>query len=152
MKSRTLVYLASPYSSPDAKVRQANFLAACAEAAHLMAHGHLVFSPIAHTHPIAVTGSLPTGWSFWERYDRRVIEACDEVWVLKLAGWRTSVGVKAEVAIAKELGKPVRLVYPTSVCDRCGKRLARHAGGVWKHGCQGLLPTMRPADVKEAIA
>jgi hypothetical protein len=32
---------------------------------------------------------------------------CDEVAVLMLDGWRESIGVQAEIAIARELCKPV---------------------------------------------
>ncbi len=102
-----MIYLASPYSHPDINVREERFCAACQAAAHLMWEGHLVFSPVAHTHPIAEFG-LPTEWSFWERQDRALLERCDDVIVLTLDGWDESVGVLAEVQIAKELGKPVR--------------------------------------------
>ena len=50
---------------------------------------------------------MPLDWAFWQRHDRRYLEACDEVVVLMLDGWRESVGVQAEIAIARELGKPV---------------------------------------------
>ena len=50
---------------------------------------------------------VPLDWGFWQRHDHRHLEACDEVVVLMLDGWRESVGVQAEIAIARELGKPV---------------------------------------------
>jgi nucleoside 2-deoxyribosyltransferase len=107
MKSEaTLIYLASPYSSDDPTIRQQRFEAACRAAAELMRQGKTVFSPIAHSHAICAYG-LPLDWRFWERHDRRYLEACDEVAVLMLDGWRESVGVQAEIAIARELGKPV---------------------------------------------
>lgn len=102
-----MIYLASPYSHPDANVREERFHAACQAAAHLMREGHLVFSPVAHTHSIAQFG-LPIAWAFWERHDRCLLECCDEVVVLKLEGWEDSVGVRSEVQIAKELGRSVR--------------------------------------------
>ena len=106
-----MVYLASPYSHPDANVRKRRFRAACQAAAHLMREGHLVFSPVAHTHPIAEFG-LPTEWAFWERQDRSLLERCDEVIVLTLDGWDESVGVLSEIQIARELGNPVRYLAP----------------------------------------
>ncbi len=72
-----------------------------------MAGGFLVFSPISHTHPIAEAGDLPKGWEFWESYDRTFLEWCDRLHVLKLPGWRESIGVAAEIQIAGQLGKPV---------------------------------------------
>ena len=107
-----LIYLASPYSSHDDAIRDGRFEAACRESAILMREGVHIYSPIAHTHPIAMRGNLPTGWEFWESYDRVMIAACAEVWVLTIDGWDTSRGVAAEMRIAGEMGKPVRLIEP----------------------------------------
>jgi nucleoside 2-deoxyribosyltransferase len=106
-----MIYLASPYSHPDAIVRERRFRAACSAAARLIRSGEIVFSPVAHCHAIALCG-VPTDWRFWERHDRRFLEFCDEVVVLMLDGWRESVGVQAEIEIAEELGKPVRYLEP----------------------------------------
>ena len=106
-----MVYLASPYSHPDLNVREERFRAACQAAADLMREGHLVFSPVAHTHPIAQFG-LPAEWAFWESQDRHFLERCDEAVVLTLDGWEDSAGVLAEIQIAKELDKPVRYLAP----------------------------------------
>lgn len=105
-----MIYLASPYSHPEATVRDARFHSVCCVAARLMKSGMHVFSPIAHTHPIALAGDLPRGWDYWEAFDRKMIAACDGVLVLRLDGWDKSKGVTAEIAIAKELGKPVAYI------------------------------------------
>lgn len=105
-----LIYLASPYSHPEAEVRQQRFETVCHVAAKLMAEGKHVFSPIAHTHPIALKGDLPLGFDYWEEFDRKMIAACGELWVVRMDGWETSKGVKAEVGIAGELGIPVKYV------------------------------------------
>lgn len=105
MPLKKLIYLASPYSHPDYTVRIYRFTQVCSKAAQLMSHGLLVFSPIAHTHPIALGGNLPLGWEYWDEFDRRMIAACDELWVYMLPGWTESVGVGAEIKIANEMGK-----------------------------------------------
>jgi hypothetical protein len=102
-----MTYLASPYSHPDAQIREARFQAVCQAAAKLMREGRHVFSPIAHSHPIAAYG-LPTDWSYWEASARRHIKQCDELLVLMLDGWEHSIGVQAEIEIAKTLSKTVR--------------------------------------------
>ena len=107
-----MIYLASPYSSDDTTIRDGRFEAVCREAAILMSEGVHIYSPIAHTHPIAMRGDLPTGWEFWESYDRAMIEASAEVWVLMLDGWHASRGVVAEIRIAEEMGKRVRFIDP----------------------------------------
>ena len=104
-----MIYLASPYTHPDPVVQEERFHAVCRHAAEMMRCGIRVFSPISHTHPIAAHG-LPGDWGFWKDYDRAFIEMCSEVLVLKLPGWEESKGVRAEIAIAEELGKPVRYV------------------------------------------
>lgn len=103
-------YLASPYSHPNPNVRLARFTTVCIAAGQLMNAGEIIFSPIAHTHPIAVTCDLPLGFDYWEKYDREMLAACDEIIVLMLDGWRESKGVQAEIAIMKEMGKPVRFM------------------------------------------
>ena len=105
-----MIYLASPYSHADPAVLEARFQIVCRQAARLMREGHHIFSPIAHTHPIALAGGLPLGWDFWEKYDRDMLNGCEAVWVLQLDGWETSKGVAAEIRIANEMGIPVRFV------------------------------------------
>jgi hypothetical protein len=78
-------------------------------AAMLLGAGHVVFSPIVHSHPLVEHG-LSAGWKFWERFDHQHLERCDEVVVLLLDGWRESIGVQAEIRLARELSKPVRYV------------------------------------------
>jgi nucleoside 2-deoxyribosyltransferase len=107
-----MIYLASPYSHPDAAVREQRFHSVCRMAATLMQQGDVVFAPIVHGHPLVGHG-LPTDWPFWERFDREHLRRCDELVVLMLDGWRESVGVAAEIRIAAELGKPVRYIDPS---------------------------------------
>lgn len=107
-----MIYLASPYTHTDHEVRQQRFEQACDAAAAIINRGVVVYSPIAHSHPIAARNKLPTDWEFWERLDREFIARSDEMHVLMLAGWRESKGVTAEIAIANELGIPVVFVEP----------------------------------------
>lgn len=102
-----MIYLASPYSHPDPNVRQQRFEQVCLAASVLMRHGWLVFSPIAHSHPIALAGGLPTNFEFWQRWNRANLERCEKLLVLTLDGWEYSVGVAGEIAIARALQKPV---------------------------------------------
>ena len=101
------IYLAVPYNDKDPKVRQERFDKVNLIAARLMNTGLLIFSPISHTHPIAQADDLPKDWAFWQRYDITFIEWCDEMYVLQLPGWKESVGVQAEIKIARRLNKPI---------------------------------------------
>lgn len=109
-----MIYLASPYSHPDPAIREARFYAACRATAELVRTGHAVFSPIVHGHPLVRFG-LPVDWSFWERHDRSYLERSNALVVLMLDGWQTSVGVVAEIAIARALGLPVAFTRPTTL-------------------------------------
>ena len=105
------MYLASPYSHPDAAVREDRFRAVCEHAAALLRDGHLVYSPIAHSHPLAALG-LPGDWAFWADHNRAMLERSSSLVVLQLPGWERSVGVAAEVEIARALGLPVHFTPP----------------------------------------
>jgi hypothetical protein len=102
----TLCYLASAYSHPDPAVRERRFEAACRATAELIRRGKPTYSPIAYSHPLCRYG-LPSDWAFWQRHDLAFLAFCDEVIVLKISGWEVSVGVQAEIAAARTLGKPV---------------------------------------------
>ena len=101
------LYLATPYTHPDKRVREYRFEMVTITTGRLMREGLTVFSPISKMHPVAERCGLPTDWEYWEKYDRIAIAHCKELWVLTLDGWDASVGVKAEIEIAKEMGKPV---------------------------------------------
>jgi sugar phosphate isomerase/epimerase len=107
-----MIYLASPYTHPEPEVMEQRFDAACRAAGALMAKGLIVFSPIAHTHGIAVRCELPRGWDFWAKFDREFVERAECVIVLRLAGWETSRGVAAELRIAEEAGIPIEYMDP----------------------------------------
>lgn len=92
-----MIYLASPYSSPDASIRLARYDAACRAAAWLMKLGHLVFSPIAHSHGIARYCNNDQPWEFWRRQDEWFLERAHALVVLCIDGWETSIGVNAEI-------------------------------------------------------
>jgi hypothetical protein len=115
-----VIYLASPYTDIDPTVRQQRFEAACRAAAELMRAGKTIFAPIAYSH-VLCSYELPINWNFWQRHDREYLEVCEGVVVLMLPGWEESVGVQAEIAIARELGKPVTYL---SVSDRAEKKSA----------------------------
>ena len=115
--SEKLIYLASPYSDPDWKVERARFYAVCDAAVKMVAAGLRVYSPIAHTHPIAERAglrgiALPKGYEFWREFDERMIAACDELWILMLDDWDDSAGVRREVEFARSIDKTVCVIEP----------------------------------------
>jgi hypothetical protein len=73
----------------------------------------MVFSPIAHCHPLAMAGGLPGDWEFWKRYCLATLTPCRQLWVLKLPGWEDSKGIAGEVQEATRQGKPIYYLEPT---------------------------------------
>jgi hypothetical protein len=126
----TLIYLATPYSHPDAAVMERRFREVTRVAGDMMRRGDLVFSPISHTHPIALVCDLPKGWDYWQSFDKTMLRACGRVVVLMQDGWEESVGVRAEIAMAQEMGIPVEYREPLmrqggkgmKVCGNCKRR------------------------------
>jgi len=106
------IYLAGPYThkNKDVMFRREKELSYAAAA--LLKSGYLVFSPITQAVPLTNTSiSLPHTWAFWEKLDFSFIKDwADEVWVLRLDGWKESVGVMAEIRFAQNLAKPVKLL------------------------------------------
>jgi hypothetical protein len=103
-KARPLVYLAAPYTHENPKIVEDRVALINYAAGFLMQKDVIVFSPISHSHPIAMATKLPTSWEYWREFDWAYLSHCHRVVVLTLEGWDTSVGVSAEIQYAKENG------------------------------------------------
>lgn len=107
-----MIYLASPYSHEDPKVKVERFQQAVKAVGKLVKKGIYVFSPVVHSHPVAWHCKLPGDWEYWGVVDRKMLVCCDELWVLALPGWSKSRGVKEEIGWAREMGKEITVVTP----------------------------------------
>lgn len=122
-----LAYLATPYSKYPGGI-EAAWVDACALAARLLVAGLGVYSPIAHTHPLAIHGGLdPLDHDIWLPFDEAMMAKADELIVAHMATWETSRGIAHEVAVFEAAGKPVYDLDPDSLTMR-----RREAGPV--HG------------------
>jgi O-acetyl-ADP-ribose deacetylase (regulator of RNase III)/nucleoside 2-deoxyribosyltransferase len=104
------IYLAIPYSGME----ESSFKQATEAAAIIInEHGHNVFSPITHSHPLTKYGVKGT-WEYWQKIDCQYIDWCDEVVVLipneGLERIKESIGVNSEIRYASSLKKPVSFV------------------------------------------
>jgi hypothetical protein len=136
-------YLATPYSKYPAGIVQAH-ADACAQAALLVKAGIPVYSPIAHTHPIAIEGRLdPYDHELWLEADRTFMEAAKGLIVCEMEGWQASYGIECEIKYFAQAGKPRFQMVPGVVPDLSRKQrligLCGYAGSGKDEAAKGLV-------------
>lgn len=98
-------YLATPYTKYPLGIEKA-FEHAATIAGNLVKQGYRVYSPIAHTHPLAIFGGIaPLDHKIWLPFDETMMRACDALIAAKMDGWQTSYGVQHEIAVFRAAGK-----------------------------------------------
>lgn len=112
MESNRLWYMATPYTNFEGGLDLA-FRDAAKHAARLLQKGFGVYSPIVHSHPIAMFGGIdPTDHALWMAVDKPFMEKCDGLIVCTLPGWSKSKGMRFEIDWFAKEGKPVRYYDP----------------------------------------
>jgi len=112
-------YLATPYSK-YADGLEAAFIEAAKATAFFVKNGVRVYSPIAHTHPVAVHGGLdPLDHAIWLPADRPFMETAYGLVVVKMPGWDASYGIGEEIKVFTAARKPVfHFPWPLQSEDR----------------------------------
>ena len=113
-----LVYLGTPYTKfPDGI--EAAFIAAAQITAALLRRGVKVYSPIAHTHPVAVYGRIdPLDLSIWLPFDEAMMARSDALLVAQMESWEISKGLAHEVDYFLTHDKPVLYLDPKMLMVR----------------------------------
>ena len=106
------IYLASPYSHPDAAVRRGRYEAVFAATRRLMAEGFIVFSPIVYSHQFALLDG-PGDWETWRAFDTKMLRSMLQLSIYTIPGWEESVGVKAEYRFAYDHSMTIHYEPPT---------------------------------------
>jgi hypothetical protein len=108
-------YLATPYSKYPEGL-EAAFALACGQAALFARAAVPVYSPIAHTHPIAAIGEIdPYDHKIWLPFDEPMMHAAHGLIVLMADSWQQSYGMKVEIEQFKAAGKPVIYMTPGEI-------------------------------------
>jgi hypothetical protein len=114
LKQFSLVYLATPYTTYPFGIESA-FKDAAALAASLLAEGVRVYSPIAHTHPLAANSALdPMDHAIWLPFDEAMMEAADAIVIAHMPGWADSFGIAHEIKVFSKAKKPIFDIDPES--------------------------------------
>ena len=112
-ESEMLWYLASPYTKYPEGI-DAAFNEVCRVAGEMIKRGFLIYSPIAHTHPIALSADMdPLDYRIWQACDAPMVRACDGLFVVKMPTWDSSKGVSHEIDQFAAARKVIRfLTWP----------------------------------------
>lgn len=110
-----IYYLATPYTKYPQGIEQA-FIDASKLAARLIQSGLSVYSPIAHTHPIAIHGGIdPLDHKIWLPFDNAMMKAATFLLVAHMPGWEESYGIGEEIKFFKAMGKPIYDLDPETL-------------------------------------
>jgi hypothetical protein len=113
----SFLYLATPYSKYPGGIDEA-FRLACRAAGLLIQHGVRVYSPIAHTHPIAVHAGIdPYAHKIWLPADKPFMDAASGLIVLRAESWEISYGIGEEIKEFTAAQKPVHYMDCWTVPD-----------------------------------
>ena len=105
-------YLATPYSKYPGGIEEA-FRLACRATADLIRAGIRAYSPIAHTHPVAIHGGIdPYDHRIWLTADEPFMHAACGLIVLKAESWELSYGISEESKAFEKAGKPIVYMEP----------------------------------------
>lgn len=101
-----MVYVSCAFGENDPGIRKLRIDSAAYFCAEKMREGTVVFCPLIHNYYILKHG-LPVGWDYWEKFNKELLLRADRLYVLKLEGWEKSIGVPAEIALARKYGVPI---------------------------------------------
>lgn len=109
-----MIYLASPYSSPEPEVRSKRYWDTVKAVAALTPRhpSHFIYSPIVHHHVVALESNLPKDALYWQQVNKIALYKADQLWILRLTGWHVSKGVVMELGWARAAGKPIMHIEP----------------------------------------
>jgi nucleoside 2-deoxyribosyltransferase len=120
-------YLAHPYKAESKVDMHDNYRHASMIAASLLELGLIVFSPISHSHPIAICGDLDQTSDFWYQFDERFFRVCGGI--ILCDGWENSHGCCYERNAFQAAGKPVLTYKEINISHSRGELTISKKGG-----------------------
>ena len=104
-------YMATPYRAYPHGLETA-FDAACRYAAAFTDASVMVYSPIAHTHPIAKHTLLAPDADEWVKIQEIFMIPAKGMILVQMAGWERSSGIAAEIKFFRTRNAPIIRVNP----------------------------------------
>jgi hypothetical protein len=113
LKTFDLLYVGTPYTKYPGSIHHA-FLDACKVTERLLRAGLLnVYSPIVHSHSLAVYGNLdPLDHTIWLPFNNAIMHKSDAMLVAMMPSWESSTGLRHEIVEFVAAGKPVYFMSP----------------------------------------
>jgi hypothetical protein len=96
------IYISIPYTGMETH----SFQIANQVAGELIKMGHVIFSPISHSHPIAIECGMAGDHEAWKAQNEAFLRWCDEMVIVDIVGWEKSNGVSWEMQEISKMGKP----------------------------------------------
>ncbi len=116
LDSDKVYYLASPYSSLFPELVLERYQEQGRLCVYLLTElGLCVINPIEMCHHLSQRFKLPSGYEYWKKRDRRLIDCCDATIVCMMNGWENSIGVNDEIAYTLGSGKIVYYLHPDTL-------------------------------------
>lgn len=110
------IYIASPYSHSDSSIMAKRFREITKIAAKLFIRYDCVFLlPITQGHLLSKIGNIESDFKRWKAQSLGMLAACQEIWVIKMDGWKQSKGVNAEIRFARKFGIPIKYLDPKNI-------------------------------------
>lgn len=107
-----LIYLASPYSRYKYGLDRA-FRDVATIAGKMLLAGAKVYSPIVHTHPIAIEANInPYDLNIWLPFDEAMMDAAGSLVIAMMLGWDESKGIEHEIDFFRKREKPIYMMDP----------------------------------------
>jgi hypothetical protein len=120
---KKVYYTASPYTALGKTGREAEDLEALRYfvitdviARLTLLHGITLLGPITTSHNLKLAQpELGTTWDFWKTIDENFMRVSDVLLVVMMEGWAQSIGVKAEIELAKKFHKEIIYMNPVTL-------------------------------------
>lgn len=98
---KPLIYLGSPYTHADNKIRKKRAEIVSKAAMYFIENGVMVYCPIAESIELAKHSTFTnTTWEFWREKDLTILNLCKELYICSIDGWKDSIGLRAEIKYA----------------------------------------------------